>query len=247
MTTCNILVTGANRGLGLGLVERFVALPDHTVIAAVRDPEHATSRALKNLARGSGSNLIIVRYDAGVWADASTVGSLLQRKYGIHHLDVVVANAAIATKFPLVKDVQRDDLLKHLEVNVLGVVALYQAMRHLLQKSTRGAKYVIMGTPGGSIREHPDVANGLYGASKSTINWYGVRLHREDEWLNTFLLDPGWVQTDMGNTAAQGWGVAIAPVTIEESCDGAVRVITEATKEKYGGKMVLYTGEILPW
>jgi norsolorinic acid ketoreductase len=48
----------------------------------------------------------------------------------------------------------------------------------------------------------------------------------------------------MGNTAAQIFGIGEAPTTIEESVGGLFKVITTATKEKYGGKVVLYTGEI---
>ena len=84
----------------------------------------------------------------------------------------------------------------------------------------------------------------MYGSSKSVIAWYGVRINAEDEWLNAFVLDPGWVQTDMGNAAARTFGVAEAPTTAEESVSGLHRVLTTATKEKYGGKVVLYTGEV---
>jgi norsolorinic acid ketoreductase len=51
----------------------------------------------------------------------------------------------------------------------------------------------------------------------------------------------------MGNSAAKGWGIESAPDTIEKSTGGMVRVITEGTKEKYGGKVVLYTGEVQEW
>lgn len=79
------------------------------------------------------------------------------------------------------------------------------------------------------------------------VNWYGVRINAEDEWLNTFVLDPGFVQTDLGNTAAQSFGMEEAPTTVDESVDGLLQVLTTATKEKYGGKVVLYTGEVQVW
>ena len=76
------------------------------------------------------------------------------------------------------------------------------------------------------------------------VAWYGVRINAEDEWLNTFVMDPGWVQTEMGNEAARLFGVAEAPTTTEDSVNGLYNVLTTATKEKYGGKVVLYTGEV---
>lgn len=51
-------------------------------------------------------------------------------------------------------------------------------------------------------RQSP-VPSATYGASKSILPWYGIRINFEDAWLNTFVLDPGWVQTDMGNSGAK--------------------------------------------
>lgn len=81
-------------------------------------------------------------------------------------------------------------------------------------------------------RRQPPVPSATYGASRSILNWYGVRINAEDEWLNTSVLDPGWVQTDMGNSAAKGWGLDSAPDTIEKSTSNMVDVITRGTKEK---------------
>ncbi len=77
--------------------------------------------------------------------------------------------------------------------------------------------------------------------------WYGVRINAEDEWLNTFVMDPGFVQTEMGNFGARTFGMAEAPTTVDESTGGMYEVLTTATKEKYGGKCVLFTGEVQVW
>lgn len=80
------------------------------------------------------------------------------------------------------------------------------------------------------------------------LNWYGVRINAEDDWLNSFILDPGWVQTDMGNAGAKNFGMGEeAPTTVDESCDGLFKVLTTATKERYGGKIVLFDGEVQIW
>ncbi|RYP12041.1 hypothetical protein DL765_007501 [Monosporascus sp. GIB2] len=238
-----VLITGGNRGLGQGLVKSFLALPNHTVIAAVRNPEHPTSQALAELPKGKGSTLIVVKYDAAVEQDAYNIAKELQKKHSINHLDIVVANAGIMEGLPLVKEVKTAGILKHLQVNVFGVIALYQALRNLLQKSPNNPIFAPMGSGGGSCGRQPQVPNAMYGASKSMLQWYGVRINAEDKWLNTFILDPGWVQTDMGSTAAKGLGVEEAPITVEDSVNGLLQVLTTATKEKYGGKVVLYTGE----
>ncbi|KAM0255925.1 hypothetical protein ACHAQJ_005326 [Trichoderma viride] len=247
MAQTYVLITGGNRGLGLGLVEKFLSQPNHTVISANRDPSHPTSKALTDLPKANGSKVVVVKYDAGVEQDAFDVVEELKEKYGISQLDVVVANAGIAKSYPLVKDVQRADIQEHINVNAYGVVSLYQATRDLLQKSTNNPIFTTIGSGAGSLGRQPPIPNSAYGPSKTVVNWYGVRINAEDEWLIAFVLEPGFVQTDMGNTAAEFFGIGEAPTTIEESVGGLFKVIKTATKEKYGGKVVLYTGEVQDW
>ena len=228
----------------------------------------------------------MVKYDATVESDAfGVVDQLRQDGINIAHLDIVVANAGIAKYYPFVKDVKRAQIQEHLDVNVFGVVALYQATRELLRKSPRtegdGKKkpvFVPVGSSAGTLGyvvtrsvpttpRHPkvpyqydllkkkqkknrrqlDIPNAAYGPTKTMLNWYGVRINAEDDWLNAFVLDPGFVQTDMGNEAASFFGMEQATLTVDESADGMFRVITTGTKEDFGGRLVFYTGEVLAW
>jgi hypothetical protein len=99
----NVLISGANRGLGKGLVQRFLLKPNHTVIAANRRTDEASSQPLQDFPVGTGSRLIIVRCDASVNTDPARAVEELQAQ-GVDHLDIVVANAGIAQGYPLVKD-----------------------------------------------------------------------------------------------------------------------------------------------
>ena len=74
------------------------------------------------------------------------------------------------------------------------------------------------------------------------LNWHGVRTNAGNRWLPPFILGPGFVQTDLGNKAAVSRVVKMAVVPIDESVNGLVNVLTNATKQKYGEKIVLYTG-----
>lgn len=142
-----VLVTGGNRGLGQGLVKRFLAQWNHVGFfpsdpwvlwwrveaeyynrsssPQISDPGHPTSQALADLPKGKGSGLIVVKYDAAVEQDAFDIVKQLREKHGVEHLDIVVANAGIVKSYPLVKEVTRAEILGHLEVNVFGVVSLY--------------------------------------------------------------------------------------------------------------------------
>lgn len=91
------------------------------------------------------------------------------------------------------------------------------------------------------------MSNSAYGASKSMLFWYGIRINAEEEWLNTFVIDPGWVQTDMGNKAAKNWGLKEATLRVDETVDSIVKLLRTTTKEKHGGKAVLYNGEVQEW
>lgn len=163
-------------------------------------------------------------------------------------MDIVVANAGISKNYPLVKDVTRADIQEHLDVNVFAVISLYQATRDLLQKSKSGKPvFAPVGSMAGALGRQPPIPNASYGASKSMLNWYGVRINAEDEWLTAYVLDPAFTQTDMGNTAARAFGMEKALLSVDDCCDGLYKVLTTGTKDRFGGKVVLYTGEVQEW
>lgn len=122
-----------------------------TVIAANRNPEHPTSKALFDLSKGEGSKLIVVKYDAAVEQDAFDAVKELKHKHGIDALDIVIANAGIVKSYPLVKDVKRAEIQQHIDVNAYGVVTLYQATRELLQNSTKKPVFAIVGSGASSL------------------------------------------------------------------------------------------------
>ncbi|KAI0119552.1 NAD(P)-binding protein [Daldinia grandis] len=239
-----VLISGANRGLGEGLAKRYLAQPGHVVIAANRNPRHPTSKALADLPKGEGSSLIVVKLDATVEQDAFDAAKTLRESHGIDHLDIVIANAGVSFVWPPVKDVRIADLRAHIEPNVYGVVTLYQATRPLLQKSSREPIFTPIGSSAGLIGKQPPIPNAAYGPSKAALHWFTVRINAEDDWLNAFVTGPGWVQTELGNAGARGLGVEQAPLGVDESCDGMVRMLTISTKAEHGGKMVSYDGEV---
>ena len=144
MSSTVVLITGANRGIGKGLLELYLAKPNHTVIAANRDPEHATSKALLDLPTAKGTSLLLVKIDATVAEDPANAVKHLEAN-GIDHLDIIIANAGIAYIWPTVADVKVEDMQKHFVPNVYGVVWLYQATLPLLKKSKK-PMWVSMGS-----------------------------------------------------------------------------------------------------
>jgi norsolorinic acid ketoreductase len=140
-----VLITGANRGIGLGILERYLARPNHTIIAAVRNPGHESAKKLDAIPRGEGTSLILVKIELTVATDPAEAVKVLSAEHGIDHIDILVANAGIALKWVKVSEVTPEDIQQHVDVNVNGFILLYQAFRPVLQKA-KEPKWVTIGS-----------------------------------------------------------------------------------------------------
>lgn len=139
-----VLITGANRGIGKGILELYLKKPDHTIIAANRDPSHTSSLALADLPKAEGTKLHVIKIDALSPTDPAAGVETLAAK-GITHIDILIANAGIALSWPKVTEVKVADIQKHVDVNIYGFIYLYQAFRPLL-KDAQAPKWVTIGS-----------------------------------------------------------------------------------------------------
>lgn len=137
-----VLITGANRGIGKGLVQQYLARPNHTVIGTVRDPSRAS--LLNELPRSEGSSLVLIKFDVTKQSDALAAVADIQAQ-GIDHIDIVIANAGVCYAYPKVSEVTIEDLQGHFVPNVHGLLFTYQATLPLLRKSNNG-KWITMGS-----------------------------------------------------------------------------------------------------
>ncbi|KAL2814907.1 hypothetical protein BDW59DRAFT_154100 [Aspergillus cavernicola] len=247
MSNTIYLITGASRGIGRALVEAFLARPSTTIIAAVRNPEDAASQSLTSLPKGPNSNLIIVKIDSKSPTDPTTAIQTLE-DHGINHLDIVIANAGISQGMSPVHSVPIDTIREHIDVNGLGPIYLYQAVYPLLKKSQKPI-FVGVGSPLGSIggMEQRPFPVAAYGPSKAILHWIVRKIHFENEEFISFVADPGFPQTDMGNAGAKSVGLEKAFQTVEESVGGVVKTIDGATRESVGGQFRVWDGSVFPW
>ncbi|KAI0010984.1 NAD(P)-binding protein [Xylariaceae sp. FL0662B] len=258
MATRTILISGTSRGLGRGILEIYLAKPNHTVIAANRNPELSSSKSLQDLPVGLCSRLIIVKVDAGVESDAADAVRVLTEKEGVDHVDLVIANAGIANIYPKVSELKISDLVAHLTPNVFGFIYLFQATLPLLLKS-KNPTWVTMGSDAGCIQvrlcfsaytvimTQIPFPNAAYSITKIAVHWLTKKMNAEEEQLNAFVVNPGFCQTDLGNRAAHLIGLEKAFVPVEESCPKVVQLIDGATKESHGGKLWDYNGKEMVW
>ncbi|CAD6583859.1 MAG: hypothetical protein TREMPRED_003670 [Tremellales sp. Tagirdzhanova-0007] len=242
--TTTILISGANRGIGLGLAEAYALRPDYTVILAVRSPGSVPS-----IRTADSSRLVIIKVDASSADHAREGIEELKTKYGVNKLDLVIANAAIMEESVVtarVDSVSPEAFEKHWRVNVLGSLLLFQATVPLIPE---GGKFIFMSSGASIIDRIPDKSDMAYGITKSSMNYLARYAHFEHPELVIFSLSPGWVQTEMGNLGARVSGREKAPITVEESVSGMTRVIDSASREKVSGLHMRYgddSGIMLP-
>ncbi|KAK9490669.1 hypothetical protein V1508DRAFT_399643 [Lipomyces doorenjongii] len=135
-------------------------------------------------------------------------------------------------------------------VNTLGPVVLYQAVRALLQKS-KVPKWVSVTSAAGSIGNLESFQAHVvpaFGLAKASLNWVTVAAHSANKWLIAFAVHPGLVQTDPGNKAAKAMGLEQAPHTKRQSIDAIIGLVDNATREKTSGKFYnVIDGTEIPW
>ncbi|HXC53757.1 MAG TPA: SDR family oxidoreductase [Rhizomicrobium sp.] len=226
MTT--ILITGANRGIGLEFVKQYAA-EGAEVIACCRDPARAD--ALKTIA---GS----VRVLALDVADPKSLTTLLSELNGMA-LDIVINNAGVGGPRGRPQGIVDFDLwLNIFAVNSVAPTMIAVALHPNLMAG-RDRKLVTITSQLGSIANHGGGAY-PYHASKAAVNsfMHGLAKAWTKDGISVGLFHPGWVQTDMGGPSA--------PVTPAESVTGLRARIAELGVRNSGSYRD-YTGKEIAW
>ncbi len=202
-----ILVTGANRGLGLEHTRQALAAGDQ-VIATARHPDKAAQ--LQALAMQSGSQLRIEQMDA---ADHASIEALAERIKGVP-VDILINNAGISgvpwgadTDSQALEGMNYAIWREIFEVNVLGV---FKTTASLLPNVKAGARKIIMmmSSDLGSIANNSMGLMHAYRSSKTALNQitHGLAVELKGEGVTVFAMAPGWVKTDLGGDTAH-WEV----------------------------------------
>ncbi|KEF55961.1 uncharacterized protein A1O9_07541 [Exophiala aquamarina CBS 119918] len=259
-----ILITGSSRGIGKALLSTYLLRPKHTLIAGLRDPTSTAALALQDLPHGTDSKIITVKIDSTSSTDAQDAAEILVSQHGITKLDMVIANAGVSKYFGKARVTPATEMADHFAVNAVAPLLLFQATASLLDAAAAAAaptatptatipngspKFVVLSSGAGSIGlvESLPVENTAYGASKAAANFVTRRIHYENPRLIAFPINPGWLQTDLGNHAAKTAGMTTAPVPIQDGVNGVIDQIDRATREDTSGQFMAYNGEKVPW
>ncbi len=218
-----VLITGANRGIGLALTQQYLNQGD-LVYAICR-------KASGELSRLENVNII-----EGIDVTNDSDLSKLSRSLKDVQLDIVINNAGVMTEEKL-GHIDFSAVAHQFLVNAVGPLKTTQA---LLTNLNKGSKIAIITSRMGSIGDN--TSGGWYGyrMSKSAVNSAAVSLAQDlkPKGVSLILLHPGFVQTDL--VAQQG------DVTATHAASNLVRQINELTLES-SGSLIHANGEPLPW
>lgn len=227
-----VLITGANRGIGLEHV-RFFASQGVNVFATVRNPQDA--HELKVLQSTLPGTIKIYAYDA--ISNQSNI--ILKDLIGNVPIDLLLANAGDFGTDTVLANMNTDDFFTQVQVNALGPLKLAETFVDNIALSN--AKIIafqssIMGST--SLNE----GGGFYSyrASKAMLNMFVKNLsiglkHRN---ITVIALHPGWVKTRMGGPDAA--------LRVEDSVAGQQKIFETINLENTG-TFINYDGQQLAW
>lgn len=227
-----LLITGANRGIGLGLTELFLGR-GYQVVATAREISKADQ--LRALQTRYAKELRLENVDV---ASDDSVAALADRLTDLSRIDVLVNNAGVyLERDASFSDLSLDQIRNTFEVNTLGAMRMNRAFLKSLQKSEKPVIANITSRMG-SIEDN--TSGGYYGyrMSKAALNMFNKSFAVDFPAITSVVLHPGWVQTDMGGKQA--------PLKIDEATQGLVKVIEGLTVED-SGRFLSHRGEHLPW
>lgn len=233
--TRRVLVTGANRGIGLEYARQWLAAGAR-VFALARDPEG--SEGLEELAAGYPDHLVRVPCD--VADDASVDGARRLVGEETEGLEILVNNAGVMGSRDEVDALDLDRVRRTFEVNALGPLRVTGAFLDLLRAGERPRRIVNMTSLMGSIEDNGSGGAYAYRMSKAALNMAtrSLALDLASEGIVAVVLHPGWVRTDMGGENAR--------LPVDEAVESLIRTIEGLDADASGG-FYDRDGERLPW
>jgi NAD(P)-dependent dehydrogenase (short-subunit alcohol dehydrogenase family) len=223
-----VLITGANRGLGLEFARQYAA-EGWRVHACCRHPDKAAE--LKAVEGEVVSHKLDV-------TDGLQVGSL-SRGLADEAIDLLINNAGVYEEHRSFEDTDVDEWLEVLKINTLAPFRMARRFADHLARS--GLKTLVNVSSGlGSIAMNDGGGSYPYRSSKAALNMVvkGLSVDLAGRGIIVVAFAPGWVETDMG-----GAGAELTP----EVSIGALRQSIAALTQADSGRFMNRHGEDLPW
>lgn len=250
----SMLITGANRGLGLQIVKHLVGISERPekIIATARNPDAA--QELQQIVK-SHPEVYLVPLDV---VDDGSILAAVQQVRGIVGpvgLNCLINNAGMLIVSDLNSET-RDGMMETFQCNTVSPLFVTKAFLPLLRAaaaaavcdgsvmSVNRAAVINMSSLLGSVElngKYPmEFKVYAYRVSKAGLNMLTrcLAVDLDSDGILCSVVHPGWVQTDMGGKQA--------PLTPEESISSLLAVVSSLT-EKDHGQFLDYEGKNLPW
>ncbi|KAJ3076338.1 hypothetical protein HK102_005433 [Quaeritorhiza haematococci] len=227
MTTPTVLITGANRGIGLAFAKKYKSL-GYKVLATARNP--AKSKELVQLLGSTN----VYALDVADPSPVKDLGNTLKQT----QIDLLINNAGVLYEEEF-EDVTAESMLEQYKTNAIGPLLVIQSLLPSLLLSP-AAKVINMTSRAGSIDDNG--SSGYYGyrASKAALNMITkcLSIDLKGNGIPVVALHPGYIRTGM--TGNHG------DMDPEEAVERMVKVIEECGMEKTGA-FLHRDGYGLPW
>jgi NAD(P)-dependent dehydrogenase (short-subunit alcohol dehydrogenase family) len=227
----SVLITGANRGLGLEFTRQYAA-NGWQVFAACRNPDSAID--LHDLRKDGAITTLEM--------DVTSLQSVKQAaaKVGTSAIDLLLNSAGIfGSTSQSFGGIDYDSWAQVLNVNTMGPLRVTEAFVDHVARSSR--KLVVTITSGmGSLADKTSGGSIAYSSSKAAVNMVmrSVAIDLRPRGITCVLVNPGWVKTDMGGPAA---------TLLPAESVGALKQLIETFGLAQSGKFYHYDGSEHAW
>lgn len=230
MATFTVLITGANRGIGLEFAKQYAA-DDWQVLACCRQPQSAM--ALQALAAAQ-QNVRVFPLDVSDFKQIDTLATNLHDT----PIDVLINSAGVYPESSF-GDCDEAAWAQAFKVNTMAPLKMAEAFVQNLTKSQL-KKIATLSSKMGSIDDNGSGREYIYRSSKTAVNMVmkSLSLDLKPYGISVVTLHPGWVRTEMGGPN----GLIDAP----ESAAGLRKVIAQLSINN-SGKFITFDGKEVAW
>ncbi|XP_030437808.1 uncharacterized protein LOC115660478 [Gopherus evgoodei] len=252
-TVGSVLVTGSNRGIGLGLVKRFLELPNppEWIFATTRELAGSQSKEVVELAL-KHPNLVVLELDVTDPNSIKAAAQRVEQHVQGHGLNLLINNAGIA-RVTTMENENADTMGIVYLTNTVGPLLVSQEFLPLLKKAAQQSTQTGLSCSKAAILNMSSIAASIevvpvwefwkmpsYRCSKAALNM--VTKCQSLEYKNCGILctsiHPGWVKTRLGTEKA--------PQTVEETTQAILKMLSTLS-EKENGSFVGWDRQIYPW
>nr|ACO11177.1 C-factor [Caligus rogercresseyi] len=244
-TLSSVLITGCNRGLGLGLAKEILKKSggQTKVLATYRTPEK--SEELLELST-SNPSLVPIQFDVKDYSSYDAFMGSVSKSLGDSGLDMLVNNAGVnLPEGRALRNLTPEVMLETYKINCISPTLITRDLVPFLSKgkfSPEGQNSVVvqMGAIVGSVSLNPQPGWFPYSCSKSALNMSMTLLQKELKRRKITLIcfHPGWVKTDLGGPKA--------PLSIEQCSSQMLDTFLQLTPKEQG-KFLTMGKKILTW